>query len=99
MVPGHYVGLPRHRPTKVTVVAGQTTRGINASMKLGGEIDGTVRNTSGKPLAKICVETIGRSGRRFIFGGFTRSASDGRFALHALFPASYQIRFSLGCGN
>src|SRR5215813_11267589 len=96
---GITAAFPRHRPTKVHVTAGQTTRGINASMRLGGEIDGTVRNTSGKPLAKICVETIGRSGRRFIFGGFTRSGSDGRFALHALFPASYQIRFSLGCGN
>jgi hypothetical protein len=81
------------------VAVGQTTRGISASMRLGGEIDGTVRNTSGKPLAKICVEAIGRIGRHFIFGSFMRSGSDGRFALHALFPASYLIRFSRGCGN
>jgi len=98
----YYPGISsfgRHRPAKVTVTVGKTTRGIDALMRLGGEIDGTVRNTAGKPLANICVESIGRIGRRFVYGNFTRSASDGRFALHALFPASYQLRFSLGCGN
>jgi hypothetical protein len=98
-----YRGVPfinaTHRRTKVPVTVGKTTRDINAALRLGGEIDGTVRSKSGKALPKICVEAIGRAGRRFLFGGFTRSDDNGRYSLHALAPGSYQIRFSLGCGN
>lgn len=88
----------RQRPTPVPVVAGQTTSGINAALELGGEIHGTVRNKAGQPLARICAEAVGRVGRRFIFGGFTRSARNGRYALHSLIPATYKVFFQR-CGN
>ncbi|HEX9034976.1 MAG TPA: carboxypeptidase-like regulatory domain-containing protein [Streptosporangiaceae bacterium] len=99
----YYKGLTgpylRHRPTPVVVTAGKTTGGIDAALRLGGEIDGTVRSAAGRALAGICVWSIGRAGRRFVFGGFTKSDSDGSFALHALYPASYRVQFSRGCGN
>lgn len=86
------------RPKTVPVVAGKTTRGIDAALRLGGEIGGTVRNQHGDPLAKICAEAIGRSGRRFVFGGFARTAADGTYVMHAIIPATYKIQFSR-CGN
>jgi len=87
-----------HRPTRVPVTAGKTTRRINAHLELGGEIDGTVTNKAGHPLAQICAEAIGRAGRRFLFGGFARTALNGRYVMHALIPGTYQVHFAR-CGN
>ena len=56
----------RLRPTTVPVNVGQTTRGINARLELGGEIDGTVQNKDGVPLARMRAEAIGHIGRRFV---------------------------------
>ena len=102
-LPQWYPGLTgpflRHRPAKVTVTAGKTTRGINASMRLGGEIDGTVRSKSGRALAGMCVLAFGRSGRRFVFGREYQSDASGHYAAHGLFPGKYKIAFFRGCGN
>ncbi|MDR2984926.1 MAG: carboxypeptidase-like regulatory domain-containing protein, partial [Nocardiopsaceae bacterium] len=86
------------RPTLVRVTAGMTTRGINAKMELGGEIDGTVRNARGLPLERMCVEAIGRLGRRFLFGGYKVTGLGGHFALHGVIPATYKVQF-WRCGN
>jgi Carboxypeptidase regulatory-like domain len=86
------------RPTAVPVRAGKTTRGINAKLELGGEIDGTVRNKDGQPLPRICAEAIGRIGKRFVFGGYRATDANGRYVLHGVTPASYQVHFSR-CGN
>ena len=88
----------RHRPKTVPVVAGKTTRGINAALKLGGEIGGTVRGPHGRPLPGICAEAIARSGRGFEFGGFVRTSANGQYVMHALVPATYQVLFAR-CGN
>lgn len=102
-LPQWYRGLTapylRHRPTKVTVTAGKTTTGIDASMRLGGEIDGTVRSKSGQALAGICVVAIGRSGRRFVYEREFKSDANGHYAAHGVFPAEYQVAFFRGCGN
>jgi hypothetical protein len=102
-LPQWYRGLTapylRHRPARVTVTAGKTTRGIDASMRLGGEIDGTVRSKSGQALAGICVVALGRSGRRIVYGREFRSDASGHYAAHGLFPADYQVAFFRGCGN
>jgi Carboxypeptidase regulatory-like domain len=90
--------VSHRRPTAVPVTAGKTTRGINARLELGGEIDGIVRNKEGQPLPKICVEAIGRIGKRFVFGGGRVTNADGRYVLHGITPASYQVHFSR-CGN
>lgn len=91
--------FPRpHRPTPVPVTAGKTTRGIDAALALGGEIHGTVRNKAGRPLARICAEALGRAGRVFLFGGYAVSARNGRYAVHAITPGTYQVFFQR-CGN
>jgi hypothetical protein len=91
-----YIGT--RRPTLVRVTAGRTTRGINAKMKLGGEIAGTVRNAHGLPLERMCVEAIGQLGRRFVFGGYKVTGLGGHFALHGVIPATYKVQF-WRCGN
>ena len=96
-----YPGLTpplRHRPGRVTVTAGKNTRGINASLRLGGEIDGTVRNKSGRALAGMCVVAFGHS-RHFGFGREYKSDASGHYAAHGLLPGKYQIAFFRGCGN
>ena len=49
----HDVLQPPRKPTLVRVAAGRTTSGIDAALKLGGEIEGTARSKSGK-------DTLGR---------------------------------------
>jgi hypothetical protein len=98
-----YQQSPGHRPTPVKVSAGHTTRGIDAALKLGGEIAGAVRAAAtGKGLAGICVFADGTlRGKNYIvsFGFFLQTGRGGRYALHSLVPAKYHIGFSRGCGN
>ncbi len=54
------------KPTRVPVKAGKTTSGIDASLRLGGEIAGTVKSQAGKTLSRVCVEAAGRQGRAFV---------------------------------
>lgn len=89
----------RHRPPTVTVTAGKTTRGIDAALKLGGEIDGTVRSQAGRALAGICVLVFGRHNGRVIYGREVSSAANGQYSAHALFPGTYEVGFSRGCRN
>lgn len=84
------------------VAAGRTTRGIDAALKPGGEIEGTVRSKSGKTLSGICVsvQPTGKPVPPFEpFGGFAESGRSGSYAVHALFPSKYLVQFMLGCGN
>ena len=77
-------------------------RSIDAALKLGGEIDGTVRSKSGKPLSGVCVGAV-RAGKvtfpEEFFPAFTTSGRHGGYALHALFPGKYVVNFMLGCGK
>lgn len=94
--------LPPRKPTPVRVAAGRTTRGIDAALKLGGAITGTVRSKSGKTLSRVCVsaQPAGQLRPPFkFFGSFTESGRDGSYAMHALFPGKYLVQFTLGCGN
>ena len=49
---------PPRKPTLVRVAAGRTTGGIDAALKLGGEIDGTARSKSGRTLSGVCVFAV-----------------------------------------
>ncbi len=82
----------------IRVRAGKTATGIDARMKMGGAISGTVRTRSGTPLPGICVDIEGRvrgGFEGFVFG----SGRSGRYALHGVFPGRYTVGFSIGCGN
>ncbi len=46
------------KPAFVRVRAGKTTAGIDATLKLGGEISGTITTSSGRDLRGICVAPI-----------------------------------------
>jgi len=82
----------RHRATRVPVAAGKTTGSIDAALRLGGEITGTVRSQGGKVVPRVCVEAQQIS-TRFPSGGFTISAKNGSYALHSLVPGKYQVEF------
>jgi Carboxypeptidase regulatory-like domain len=86
------------KATVIRVRAGTTKTGIDARMKLGGAISGTVRTRSGELLPGICVEVEGRVRGGFVGYGFP-SATGGRYVLHGVFPGRYTVGFSIGCGN
>lgn len=96
-----FITTPFFQPPKAAIIrvrAGTTKSGIDARMKLGGAISGTVRTRSGTPLLGICVDIEGRVKGGFVGFGF-RSATGGRYALHGAFPGRYTVGFSIGCGN
>ncbi len=87
------------KPTRVPVKAGKTTSGIDASLRLGGEITGTVKSQAGKTLSRVCVQAEGRQGRAFIYGS-TASNKHGGYVLHSLYPGKYTLVFlPRFCGN
>ena len=95
--------FPPSQPTLVRVAAGRTTGGIDAALKLGGEIDGTVRSKSGKPLSGVCAFGAFPAGKlpppQDVIRAVPASGRDGSYALHALFPGKYVVEFTPGCGN
>ena len=89
----------QHRPTPVRVSAGKTTGGIDAALRLGGQISGTVRSQSGKALSRVCVFAEGKDGKFFVESD-GESGKNGVYSVHSLFPGKYQIAFvPRYCGN
>jgi len=86
------------KATVIRVRAGKTKTGIDASLKLGGQIGGTVRSRSGAALPGICVTIFGRVRGGFV-GYEVRSGRGGHYVLHSVFPGRYAVQFSIGCGN
>jgi hypothetical protein len=82
----------------VKVSSGRTTSGINARLRLGGEISGRVTTRSGKPLGNLCVVANGA-----VAGGFEgvglQTALNGSYHVLALFPGKYTVAFNTGCGT
>ncbi len=96
--PSAKVEFPTTRDA-VKVQAGKDTAGIDAQLKAGGQIGGTVRSASGKPQAGICV--IAADVVKPGLNKFAESVSgtSGGYVLHGLAPGTYKEIFSLGCGN
>ena len=90
--------FPTTKVVAIRVRAGGTKTGINAHLKLGGEISGTTRTRSGKPLGNICIDVQGRIPGGFVGFGF-RSGRAGRYALHGLFSGRYTVAFSTDCSD
>lgn len=77
--------------TAITLAAGQSVTGIDASLKTGGTISGTVRSKTG-PLADICVDVSGVNvPSPGSFGATT--ASNGTYAIVGLPTGSYLVEF------
>ncbi len=84
--------------TVITVTGGHADRGIDAHLRLGGEISGTVTTKSGRKLRGICVNVNGIvRGGEVEFSATTSAA--GAYHLHALFPGKYYLSFVAGCGS
>jgi hypothetical protein len=99
-----YKGLSvpiRHgKPTRVPVKAHKTTSGIDASLRLGGEIAGTVKSQAGQTLSRVCVQAVGRQGRAIVGEGFATSGKHGGYVLHSLPLGKYTVAFvPRNCGN
>ncbi len=92
--------FPTGKVKLVRVAAGKDTAHINGRLKLGGEIAGTVRAKSGKALPGICVNVFANfQGGSIGIEYLLTTDKAGRYAAHGLFPAGYQVQFSIGCGN
>ncbi|MGO8959917.1 MAG: carboxypeptidase regulatory-like domain-containing protein [Streptosporangiaceae bacterium] len=83
--------------TPVRVTSGRNTKGIDARLRLGGEISGTVTTKSGRKLGGICVNAGVAVPNGFI--GITLPTSDGSYQLNALYPGKWSVNFTIGCGN
>jgi hypothetical protein len=85
----------------VSVRFGAVTGRVNAALRLGGKITGTVRfkNSRGRPLAGICVFGTGLGAVSGVEpDGVTKK--DGTFVLEGLPAGRYQLSFgAVGCGN
>lgn len=79
------------RARSIPVRRGQTVRGIDARLVVGGAITGVVRDASGRPLRGICTYTS-------IYPSVATRA-DGRYRLEGLSPGRYWVQFSPGCDN
>ena len=92
---------PPDNAANVRVRAGRTTGHIDGRLKLGGEIAGTVRSKSGKPVRGICVSffTFAFGNGVYIVNVASVSGKTGHYALRGLFPGSYQVQFVIGCGT
>lgn len=87
-----YKNAPFTKPTLVHVRSGKTTSGIDAKLKLGGEISGTVTNRSGSKLSAICVQPVGS--RKNLTALFVSGISvRGTYHLRGLPTGSYKLAF------
>jgi hypothetical protein len=75
----------------VTVTAGDTTSGIDASLQIAGKISGTVTDGNGIPLTTVwaCVYVNGAGG---YFADHPASV-DGTYTIGGLAPGSYNVEF------
>jgi hypothetical protein len=78
--------------TPVTVSAGTTTTGIDATLVTAGAVSGTVTDTAGHGVSGITVYAFDPAGRR---AGSSGTAADGTYAVPLLRPTvAYRVCFS-----
>jgi hypothetical protein len=82
------------KPTIIVVRAGKTTPNIDAALRLGGEISGTVTNAAGQKLSNICVDSFATSNApryALLIGAVSRN---GAFHVRGVPAGSYQLLFT-----
>jgi Carboxypeptidase regulatory-like domain len=80
-----------NQPRSVTVKGHHDTTGIDAVMKLGSEISGTVRGPKGQKLSGICVEPLEIRGSDQLY--FSTVARDGGYHDRGLPAGTYEMGF------
>ncbi len=83
-------------PTPIRVKRGKITSGIDATLKLGGEISGTVTNAAGAKLSGICVEPVGTS-KNYAALFVSAISERGTYHLRGLPAGPYKISYN-PCG-
>ena len=98
--PQYYNGKPDlNSADTVSVTAGSTTTGINASLAAGGSITGTVTDGSGQPLQNISVGAYlldSVSGQWYQVGSANTDAG-GHYSISGLQSADYKVGFFTRC--
>ena len=83
--------LSRAKAEPVPVVQGKTTGKINAEMRVGGEISGTVTDAwTHAPVAKAYVVAVGLGGG---FAGVAYTNANGEYTIPGLASGEYKITF------
>jgi Carboxypeptidase regulatory-like domain len=82
------------KATLITVKAGKTTGNIDAKLRLGGEISGTVTNAAGAKLSNICVFALAAS-NALQYPLIVPSVSrDGTYHVRGVPAGSYLLNFT-----
>src|ERR1700693_905196 len=76
----------------VVVTSGSNTPTLNATLILGATITGTVTDTAGAPLNRMCVAVFNAKSATVVASGNT--SSTGTYALDALPGGSYIVQFT-----
>jgi hypothetical protein len=90
--------FPPDNQTTIRLRAGEHLRHIDASLKRGSQISGTVTSASGRGLGRICVEITAFVKDGIVIAGFV-TGRKGRYAWPGVFPGRYLVNFTSGCGN
>lgn len=90
--------FPPNNQTTIRLRSGQHLRHVDARLRRGSQISGTVTSKNGTKLRGICVNIFGRVPGGFIDAGFV-TAKGGHYAWHGVFPGRYIVNFTSGCGN
>lgn len=84
------------KATKVLVRAGKTTRGINAVMRPGGEVSGTISGSDHRRLKNACVFVTDPAGSEL---GQAITNAKGHYTVTGLDPGSYRVVAVPGCAG
>ncbi len=79
--------------TRVTIRAGRITRDINARMRHGAVISGTVTSSAGARLNRVCVGVFAPGGGEVA----QRTTSHGGYLVRGLLGGSYRVLFDPNC--
>lgn len=91
----YYKGVSRASEAKtVTVAAGGEASGIDAELKTGGEIGGTVTGPSGEPLEFAYVCALGEAEGAAKSSWCATTESNGEYTIVGLPSGSYEVRFA-----
>lgn len=79
--------------TAVNVEEAKTTSGIDAELREGGQISGTVTDTGHAGLGHIIVSVISVSGSEEFFFGQTETKANGEYTMMGLAAGEYTVEF------